>query len=354
MVQVPDLECCSPQKGGDARMCRPSDCVLPARGAAGLLAHFPELAVIVADWRGTIRWASAASRALLPELAIAGSAILPVLRAVGLQPMDLLSATPATAVGPVGPQQQQHLCHLMPQSASKRHSWLVVLQPLPETVFSAAGRGISEIAASAAHEIRNPLTTVRSILDELRMAPQELNPQHLDVALRELDRINDMLTGFMALGTTYARAQEKIDLRAAAEEAAVASEAMLTVRGQHLELALPPQSISVNAASTPLHLVLLNVIRNASEAAPKGSCIRLEGMRERDLCCLRVLDEGSGFPDDVISHVFKPFFTTKPMGTGLGLAFCRRVITTFGGNIVAYNHEGGGGAILISLPSTGV
>ncbi len=335
-------------------MFRPWDYVLPARGTAGLLAQFPQLAVIVADGRGTIRWASAAARALFPELATAGSAILPVLRAVGFQPMDLLSATPTTVVGSVGPKQLQHLCHLMPQSVSKRHSWLVVLQPMPETAFSVDERGISEIAASAAHEIRNPLTTVRGILDELRMAPQELNPEHLDVALRELDRINDMLTEFMALGTTYARAQEEIDLRAAVHEAAVASEAMLTVRGQHLELALPPESLSVATAPMPLHLVLLNVLRNASEAAPQGSCIRLEGTRERDLCFLRVLDEGPGFPDDVIPHVFQPFFTTKLMGTGLGLAFCRRVITAFGGNIVAYNREGGGGAILISLPSHGV
>ncbi len=266
--------------------------------------------------------------------------------------MELIDGQTVTRVAALGPDLNAYWCRLMRQAAWRPYRWLLILVPVPLAGLPAAdGSDFSaELAASAAHEIRNPLTAIRGILEEMREEWPGLTSEHADVALRELDRINDLLSDLMALMEPRDDRHERIDLRNAVQEAVVACKAMLAAREQRMDVELGSVPLLSVGSALHLHQVLLNLIRNASDASPRSGIITLKLSSEGARCRLDVLDSGPGFPDHVLPHIFEPFFTTKPTGTGLGLSICRRVITAHGGTITAYNRIGGGGVVSIRLP----
>ena len=201
---------------------------------------------------------------------------------------------------------------------------------------------IGEIAASMAHEIKNPLTSIRGNTQYLDMVLQDngLHFDEVDIIMHETDRLTTMLNKFL----TYARPRlpetEKLYIEDIMEYVA-----QLVSREMDDNITLRR-----NFGTTPSVMIdrkmfeslFINLILNAQQAMPDGGSIELktEFDRSRNMVCASVRDSGKGIPPDISEKIFDPFFTTRDTGTGMGLAIALRIVEAHKGIIEAKSIEG--------------
>lgn len=312
--------------------------------------RIPGVALLAADRRGLIRYASPEAQELFQERAKVGFLLAPILEQIGIDASLLEGRAPATRLTDCG-LPAPHLCNLVCDRQGSLDVWLLYLQRIPVSAATTIYRDVSELAAAAAHEIRNPLAAARGIIQLLQYEWQGPGVQDAELALRELDRVNELVTDLMALLHPMDNVRERLDLREAARDGAASFSALAASRDQHIEFELGEEELPIEVSARQLHQVLLNLLRNASEASAQGGVITLRACNLTAFQCLCVLDRGPGFLPAVADRLFVPFFTTKPAGTGLGLAICRRVVETHGGTISVFNRPGGGGGVAVHLPA---
>lgn len=214
---------------------------------------------------------------------------------------------------------------------------------------------IGQIAAGTAHEIRNPLTSIKGFLQVLKYGLTEKRlvkeKEYTDIMLKEIDRINDLVGEFLLLSKPRDATYEEIKLPEVMAELLpfIRNEALLhqvdvNYRGGQ---ALP----SVIADGELLKQVILNLCKNGIEAISGEGVlsIRERYSEEEKKVILEVHDTGPGIPHYVIDKIFDPFFTTKENGTGLGLPVCQRIINDIGGNL-RVSTKGFGTSFSIVLP----
>ncbi len=214
---------------------------------------------------------------------------------------------------------------------------------------------IGQIAAGTAHEIRNPLTSIKGFLQVLKYGLVEKGllkeQEYTDIMLKEIDRINDLVSEFLLLSKPRHASYEEVDVAAVFSELLpiIRNEALLHNVDVHYEREenVPP----VIADSELLKQVFLNLCKNGIEAMVEGGKLTV---RERlassgQEVVIDIQDTGPGIPYYVIDKIFDPFFTTKENGTGLGLPVCQRIIHDIGGNIRA-STKGFGTTFSVFIP----
>lgn len=194
---------------------------------------------------------------------------------------------------------------------------------------------LGESAATLAHEIRNPLTAIRSTLDTFHpeAAPSE---EQLGLIRREVARLSNVLERGLTLARPLELEIEPSDLERLLRRVSSLAPPALPVR-LRIEQPLPAVSCDPDLVGQ----VLLNLIRNADEAGAPEVEIRAAADPDARQAVLRVSNRGPGIPPEVMEQLFQPFVTTKQRGGGLGLALSRKVVTAHGGTIEARNTEGG-------------
>ena len=211
---------------------------------------------------------------------------------------------------------------------------------------------LGEIAAGLAHEVKNPLSSIKGAIEIVqgRATPASPEAEFAAIAVRELARIESLLGDFLA----YARPREPhrspVSIAALIDRVLpvltpVAQRASVT-----LEVAGGAGSLMVNADAEQVSQVLFNVILNAIQASTPGGRVRVEVERAHDAGRVNVIDNGPGIPADVASRIFEPFFTTKAGGTGLGLPIAQRIIAAHGGSIALTPGSSGGTTFRLMLP----
>ncbi len=212
---------------------------------------------------------------------------------------------------------------------------------------------VGEIAAAAAHEIRNPLSTVRGYM-QLVARGQELTDKHrqyLEGAIRELDRMNLLLDDLLHLSRPAKPGKAAIDLAAVVE--GVLAPLSSQPEGPPVEVVFRRQSVPlVHGNEHQLRQLVLNLVRNAVEAMPQGGrlSVDLAASPDMSVVVLRVGDTGVGIPEEDLGRIFEPFFTSKEEGTGLGLVVSRQIVEAHGGHITVDSRPGEGTVFSVTLP----
>lgn len=211
---------------------------------------------------------------------------------------------------------------------------------------------LGELAAGVAHEIRNPLTSVKLLIQTAseRHPQAAMNPRQIEVVLHEIARMESMVQGLLDFAKPPQLRTVEQDLRQTVHRALNLLHARFQ-QGKVQVLEEAGQSpVMVNADPEQLHTVLVNLAINAIDAMPDGGQLRVQIGVSADRAVVTFRDSGCGVSPELLERIFEPFVTTKERGTGLGLAISRRVITEHRGGLTAANHADGGASFTVELP----
>lgn len=181
---------------------------------------------------------------------------------------------------------------------------------------------VGEMAAGIAHELRNPMTTVRGFLQVLCNKPEcSKYANYFDLMIEELDRSNLIISEFLSLAKNKKVQLEPDSLPSIIKSLAPLIQADATLAGKKIELVLEDTpELLVDAKE--IRQLILNLSRNAIEASPPQATVTIKTYQAAKQVILAIQDQGPGIPAEIIEKLGTPFFTTKDHGTGLGLAIC--------------------------------
>ena len=213
---------------------------------------------------------------------------------------------------------------------------------------------IGELAAGAAHEIRNPLTSIKSSLQYLESrCREETEKKLLGVALQETDRIDEILSALLSFSRPSEIHKEPCDLVALLEESVALVSIQARAKSVEVRTSFPAAPVVVNADKSQVKQLFLNVFLNAIQAMEGGGALAVEEIvLENGKTLVRVSDTGPGISEEDLEKVFDPFFTTKKGGTGLGLSICYTIVKAHGGEIELRSRLGEGTTVLVTLPAS--
>ena len=213
---------------------------------------------------------------------------------------------------------------------------------------------LGEMTAGIAHEFRNGLATIHGysrLLDLNRL--DELERPYVQAIREETESLGRIVTNFLSFAKPTELALAPLDMSVLVERVAEEARADARARGGSVEVL--GTFGRVEGDEVLLRQALSNLCRNAIEACEGARItpqIVIDGQPDPAHRVLRlsISDNGPGIPDNVAPRIFRPFFTTKAQGTGLGLALVQKIIVTHNGRVTAANDEGGGASLQVSLP----
>jgi two-component system sensor histidine kinase PilS (NtrC family) len=217
---------------------------------------------------------------------------------------------------------------------------------------------IGRLAAGLAHEIRNPIASIRGSIEVLRqnLKPQGADRRLMDIVLRESDRLDGTIAEFLEFSRPRRREPVLTDLTQMIDEVLLllsqqAGPALKIVRD------FPDGSVKTYVDPAQIRQALWNLGRNGIDAMPQGGTLRVVAQMapgadpsKRPVVEIAVEDSGVGAANEHLPHIFEPFYTTKPDGTGLGLAIVHRIIQEHEGEVRVESGPAGGARFVIALP----
>ena len=209
---------------------------------------------------------------------------------------------------------------------------------------------VGEMAASVAHEIKNPLAGISGAIQVIADAIPSTDPRREIVSeiLAQVRRLDDTVRDLLVFARPWRPEFQEIDLVDVIER--VATQLRQDRRRKVLVRRETPATLPVTADPRQMQEVLLNLLLNAADAMPSGGLIRVVGEAVDGGVVIRVIDTGLGISAEHRPKLFRPFHTTKTRGTGLGLAISKKIIEGHGGRIEIDSAEGKGTEVRISLP----
>jgi signal transduction histidine kinase len=228
---------------------------------------------------------------------------------------------------------------------------------------------VAEMSASLAHEIKNPLASIRSAAELLAKVPGADDDTRTLTKLvqRESDRLSRLLSEFLDFARTGVTTVRRLDIIEIARHAAALVAAhpdkpeQVTIRE-----VFPSTSLVVVGDDDLLHRAIFNLLLNAVQASPRGGEVRVEAVElahhqlpaqaehfSRGAIMLRITDQGRGIPESIKDRLFEPFVTTKSGGSGLGLSIVHRAVEAHHGFVLVDSQDNGGSRFTMILPKLG-
>ncbi len=211
---------------------------------------------------------------------------------------------------------------------------------------------LGELAASLAHEIRNPLGAMSGAFQILSANTNlgEEDRSLLDIVNREIFRLEYLVNDMLDYARPRKAVGEEIDLTVVIQETVRAFLLDEEASERSIEVSLE-ESIIYKADVSHIKQVLINLLQNAVQATEAGDKIEIAAFRDLGKTIIEIRDSGSGIAEEYKKKIFEPFFSTRERGLGLGLALCRRIIDEHRGTIEVVDRIGGGSIFRITLPS---
>ncbi|RED58147.1 signal transduction histidine kinase [Cohnella lupini] len=208
---------------------------------------------------------------------------------------------------------------------------------------------ISDLAASVAHEVRNPLQVTRGFLQLLSSRTDEKNKTYFDLATNELDRASDIITDFLTFAKPDLETIVVLDMYEEMKKIEAMMTPMASMYGGVL-LFKSQEQLYFRGNSSKLKQALINIIKNSIEAIGSDGWIKINADTEGEEVIVRIADNGDGMDDEEVAKLGIPFFSTKTKGTGLGLMVTFRIIEAMRGTIVFHSVKTKGTEVIIRFP----
>jgi PAS domain S-box-containing protein len=210
---------------------------------------------------------------------------------------------------------------------------------------------VGQLAAGIAHEIRNPLTSLRGFIQLLQYKTEE-NKDYCDIMLSELDRINLIVGEFLVLAKPHMTQYSTKEMNPLVQHVVTLIGTQAIMNNIHIDYKFAPNLPLISCEENQLKQVIINLIKNAIEAMPNGGTIHVEtGKHDDDHIFIEIADEGIGLSEEMIEKLGEPFYTTKEHGTGLGLMVCYRIIENHFGEMIVNSELNKGTTFRILLPT---
>jgi signal transduction histidine kinase len=222
-----------------------------------------------------------------------------------------------------------------------------------ETMLADRLAAVGEMAAGVAHELRNPLTSVKLLMQSAADGHAGLTEEHIHVVVEQVARMENTIQRLLDFARPPQMRQARHDLRDTLQRALNLAEGYAKQQSVSVQRNCPQDPVIVNGDPEQLHQVFVNLVMNAVEAMPDGGVLTI-AMQFVDSpeshCRIQFCDTGGGIPEAIMLRIFEPFVTDKERGTGLGLAICRRIVEQHGGKLTAANMPQGGAVFSLELP----
>lgn len=226
---------------------------------------------------------------------------------------------------------------------------------LEEKVFNAEKLSvIGELAAGIAHEVRNPLTSVKGFLQLLAQKHDKGDQihQYIDIMLEEIKRVNSIISEFLLISRPTVPIKRIIDIHKIIDEILLLAEGECLIKGLWINRQYDLGCPLITLDAEQIKQVFLNLVSNAISAVSGSGQLVVSSVYNRDYNEINLIftDTGSGINDAELEKIFEPFFTTKENGTGLGLTISRRIVENHGGRLEVTSTPGKGTTFVVVLP----
>jgi two-component system nitrogen regulation sensor histidine kinase GlnL len=223
---------------------------------------------------------------------------------------------------------------------------------------------LGALAAGLAHEIKNPLGGIKGAaqLLELEFPESEELREYIRVMLKEVQRVNVIVEELLALASPGRPKLAQVNLHRVLSDIVLLQKQVAGAKGVAINQNFDPSIPPILGDESLLTQLFLNLIKNATEAAPEGGAVKVtsrvlsdyimtpKGERRARMIAIEVADNGPGIPAEVQEHLFTPFFTTKSKGTGLGLAICQKIVSEHRGMIKVDSSATCGTVFTVMIP----
>jgi signal transduction histidine kinase/HAMP domain-containing protein len=248
---------------------------------------------------------------------------------------------------------------MFPLRFRQQAAWLLTVEDLTERVnmrqqMARMDRlaSLGRMSAGIAHEVRNPLTGVSLMLDELhdRLLGKEADQQLIQRALGEIERLETLVNEMLHFSSMPGPKLIYGQLEKVLEDSLFLARKQCQHQQVELQVTVAESLPPIKLDADRLKQVFLNLLKNALDAMPEGGTLHIALEAEDDLLQLRISDTGVGIAADKLPLIFEPYVTSKGQGTGLGLAISYNIISDHGGDIQIQSEVGSGTTVLVSLP----
>jgi signal transduction histidine kinase len=212
---------------------------------------------------------------------------------------------------------------------------------------------VGQIAAGVAHELRNPLTAIKMLVQTglEGLPPTGLAAEDLAVIEQSIRRMEQYIQIFLDFARPPRSERRRADLVEVVRRAAALVEGKARRQKVTVSLDVPDHPVPASFDPQQIQQVLMNLLLNALDAQPRGGLIEVEVEASTDVATIRVRDHGPGIPADIRARLFEPFVTSKPDGVGLGLSISKQFVEAHGGRIRVESASDSGTVVTFTLPA---
>jgi diguanylate cyclase (GGDEF)-like protein len=233
---------------------------------------------------------------------------------------------------------------------SKREIWL----KREEHLFrSEKMKMIGELAAGMAHEIRNPLTTIKGFMQIATKSEYNIQPWH-ELIMNEIRRMNELTAEFLQFSKPHISNMKPESITECLDRVLSLAESDALYRGHTIIFEDTEEALYIFIDRDKIVQVLLNLIQNAFEAMKHPGNVHVRIKQENELAIIEIEDSGEGMTENQMEQIFNPFYTTKENGTGLGLSICQKIAVDHGGSLEVKSAIGLGSIFSFKLPTVEV
>ncbi|WP_078427947.1 PAS domain S-box protein [Alkalihalobacterium alkalinitrilicum] len=206
---------------------------------------------------------------------------------------------------------------------------------------------IGQLSAAVAHEIRNPLTSIKGFIQLFR---DRIKKEYTDLMLSELERIEVIVTEFLSLAKPQANNFSEKDPALLLKNTLAIIDTEALLNQIEIQCTIDDNIHTIFCNEHKIKQVLINILKNAIESMPEGGNLEINMENKDPYVIIQVHDQGCGIDKEKIEKLGEPFYSSKDHGTGLGLMVCFKIIEEHNGHIVIESEEGVGTTVSISLP----